>query len=318
MDSELSRRHWLAGTSAILGAGLAGQLLTPGQARAKARPKKDPFRYSLNTSTIRGQKLGLVEEVEIAARAGYDAFEPWIDELKRLKESGGSLKDVGKRIRDRGLVVESSIGFCAWIVDDPAERKKGLEEARRSMDLVQQIGGKRLAAPPVGATEQAGLDLLKAAERYRALLELGTKIGVIPQAEVWGFSKTLTRLGDTALVAIESRHPQACILADVYHLYKGGSDFEGLKLLGSPALQVFHMNDYPARPGREKITDAHRVYPGDGIAPLKKVLRDLHRMGFNGILSLELFNPTYWKQDAFLVAQTGLKKMRALVHSSLE
>jgi sugar phosphate isomerase/epimerase len=256
--------------------------------------------------------------VDIAARAGYHAIEPWIDELERLKKTGGSLKDVGKRIRDRGLVVESSIGFCEWIVDDAARRKKGLENARRSMDLVQQIGGKRMAAPPVGAVEQSDLNLLKAAERYRALLDLGVKMGVIPQAEVWGFSKTLTRLGDTALVAIESGHPQACILADVYHLYKGGSTFEGLRLLGSPALQVFHMNDYPSSPSRARITDAYRVYPGDGIAPLKGVLRDLHHMGFKGILSLELFNPTYWKQDAFTVAQTGLKKMRALAQSSLE
>src|SRR5262249_29180375 len=156
--------------------------------------------------------------------------------------------------------VESSIGFCEWIVDDAARRKKGLEAARRSMDLVQQLGGKRMAAPPVGATNQADLNLLKAAERYRALLELGDRIGIIPQAEVWGFSKSLTRLGDTALVAIESGHPKACILADVYHLYKGGSGFTGLKLLGAAALQIFHMNDYPAQPSRASITDAHRVY----------------------------------------------------------
>src|SRR5262249_34476287 len=284
----------LAGTSAILGAGLAGHLLTPSRARAKARPKKGPFRYSLNTSTIRGQKHSLVEEVEIAARAGYDAFEPWIDELKRFKDSGGSLRDVGKRSRDRGLVVESSIGFCAWIVDDPAERKKGLEEARRSMDLVQQIGGKRLAAPPVGATEQADLNLLKAAERYRALLELGVKIGVVPMVEVWGFSKSLSRLGEAAMVAVETGHPQACILADVYHLYKGGSGFSTLKLLGAPALQIFHMNDYPTDPPRARITDAHRVYPGEGVAPLNAMLRDLRRLGFAGMLSLELFNRDYW------------------------
>ena len=50
----------------------------------------------------------------------------------------------------------SAIGFFEWIVDDDDRRKKGLEEARRSLDLVQQVGGKRLAAPPVGATNEAG------------------------------------------------------------------------------------------------------------------------------------------------------------------
>ena len=113
-------------------------------------------------------------------------------------------------------------------------------------------------------------------------------------AEVWGFSKSLSRLGETALVAIESGHPSACILADVYHLYKGGSGFAGLRVLGSAGLQVFHMNDYPANLPRTKITDADRIYPGDGVAPLVPILRDLHALGFRGMLSLELFNRTYW------------------------
>jgi sugar phosphate isomerase/epimerase len=66
------------------------------------------------------------------------------------------------------------------------------------------------------------------------------------------------------------------------------------------------------------ISDAHRVYPGDGVAPLKEVLRDLRLAGFRGFLSLELFNRDYWKQDALAVAKTGLEKMKAVVAQSLE
>jgi sugar phosphate isomerase/epimerase len=76
------------------------------------------------------------------------------------------------------------------------------------------------------------------------------------------------------------------------------------------------MNDYPAMPGRADIRDEHRVYPGDGVAPLADILRDLRRIGFRGTLSLELFNRTYWRQDAFEVARTGLEKMRAVVRAS--
>jgi 2-keto-myo-inositol isomerase len=311
MAPQPSRREWLAGASAVAAA-------TATASPAAARPDPLPFRFCLNTSTIRGQNLPLTEEVEIAAKAGYQAIEPWMNELEQYVKSGGSLKDLGKRIRDHGLVVPDAIGFCEWIVDDEERREKGLEKARRAMDLVQQLGGERLAAPPVGATDQAGLDLFKVAQRYRTLLEIGDQLGVVAQVEVWGFSKSLGRLGETALVAIESRHPKACVLADVYHLHKGGSGFEGLKLLGPAALQVFHVNDYPADPPRETITDAHRVYPGDGVAPLKTMLRDLRRLGFGGFLSLELFNRDYWKQDALLVARTGLEKMRAVADSSTE
>lgn len=309
MPNDVSRRGLLAGAGAATLAGLASA--------ADAPPPREPFTYCLNTSTIRGQNLGIVEEVAIAARAGYQAIEPWINELERYVQGGGRLSELRRRIADAGLTVPSAIGFAEWIVDDAARRRRGLEDARRAMDLVRQLGGTRLAAPPSGATDRDGPPLAAIAERYRALLEIGDRVGVVPQLEVWGFSRTLSRLGECAHVALESGHPRACVLADVYHLHKGGSGFATAGLLSGRALQVFHMNDYPARPPRAEITDAHRVYPGDGSAPLVELLRGLRRAGFAGVLSLELFNRSYWKQDALRVARTGLEKMRAVVRLSL-
>ncbi len=297
------------------GRGPVGPLKSP-SAQVPALSDPEPFGYCLNTSTIRGQQLSLVEEIEITARAGYRGIEPWIREIDQYVAGGGTLADLAKRIKDLGLSVESVIGFCEWIVDDDARRRKGMEEARRCMELTLAIGGKRLAAPPAGATDVVGLDLRVAARRYRELLLLGEKIGVVPQLELWGFSKTLSRLSEAAYVAIESGHAQACILPDVYHLYKGGSDFSGLKLLSGSAIHVFHMNDYPSTPARAEITDAQRVFPGDGVAPLVEIFRDLRAIGFRGMLSLELFNRDYWQQDAFAVAQKGLVKMRDLVKRS--
>src|SRR5262245_40254547 len=177
VDRNWTRRQWLAQT----GAGLAVGAVKPPPASDADRPPAEPFGYCLNTSTLQGQKLDLVELIEIAAKAGYQAIEPWIRELDAYTKNGGNLKVLGQRMRDRGLTVESAIDFFEWIVEDEERRKKGLEAARRSMDMVQQIGGKRIAAPPVGATNQANFNLLKAAERYRALLELGKKMGVVPQ-----------------------------------------------------------------------------------------------------------------------------------------
>jgi hypothetical protein len=73
---------------------------------------------------------------------------------------------------------------------------------------------------------------MAAAERYRALLELGDKSNVVPQVEFWGFSANLSRLCEAALLTVDSGHPDACILADVYHLQKGGSPTSGLRVLG--------------------------------------------------------------------------------------
>ncbi len=315
-DSLVSRRRLLA--AGATACALSGRLADAGASsdRAQLKGKSAGFLLGLNTSTIRGQKLSIVEEVAIAAKAGFQGMEPWIDELQRYAEGGGSLAELGRRFRDAGIRVESAIDFFEWAADDQSRRNRALEAARKSMDLLQKIGGQRLAAPPVGATDRS-TDPLRVAERYRTLLELGDQMGVVPQAEIWGFSRTLGRLGEAAQVAMETGHPKACILPDVFHLFKGRSPLEGIRLLGPAAVHVFHVNDYPAHPAREKLTDADRVYPGDGVAPYKTLLRDLRAGGFKVMLSLELFNRDYWKQDPLIVATRGYQKLKALVESSL-
>jgi sugar phosphate isomerase/epimerase len=81
-------------------------------------------------------------------------------------------------------------------------------------------------------------------------------------------------------------------------------------------LPVFHVNDYPEL-SPEVITDADRVYPGDGVAPLRRILRNLDYSGFRGYLSLELFNESYYQNDPLIVAKTGLEKLKRVVEDAL-
>ncbi len=319
MPQPLSRRQLLKTSTYGLGAAsLAGPLVSSSAAEAVPARKPASVRYCLNTSTVREAKLSLPELVNLAADAGYDGIEPWINEIDRFVEAGGKLADVRKQLEDRNLRVESAIGFPRWAVDDEQERRAGFEEARRGMDLVKQLGGSRIAAPPAGVNAASApvLDLRQAAERYHDLLELGVAMEVIPQLEIWGSSKNLSHLAEACFVAVAADHPQAAILPDIYHLYRGGSDFHGLRLLSGETIQIFHVNDYPGSPEREKQTDADRVYPGDGVAPLDLIFGSLRQIGFAGALSLELFNRDYWKQDPAVVAKTGLRKMKAAVEKS--
>ena len=318
MNGDISRRAVLAGAAGAVG----GLAMTATE--TSAAPAKSGFGYCLNTSTVRdkdGKSRSITDLIDIASKAGYDAIEPWISELEEYTKTGGKLEDLAKRIKDAGLVVPDAIGFAEWIVEDEGRRKKGLEVAKRDMGWAAELGCPRVAAPPVGATggtskrddpkfTQPIIDLIAAADRYRALLEVGKSMGVTPIVEIWGFSKTLRRLGEALCVAAECGDGKACVLPDVYHLYKGGSDFAGLGLLSANAVGIFHVNDYP-KIDRDKITDADRVYPGDGIAPLKEVFAALRSSGYAGYVSLELFNRDYWKQNPNDVAKTGLAKTKA-------
>lgn len=307
-DDTIGRRKLLK-----LLAASAGVTLLPEMVRSMPLPKGNrKFIYCLNTATIREHNLGLVNELKTASAAGYDAVEIWIDTLQTYIDKGGKLSDVRKMLSDLNLKVENAIGFAPWIVDDDTERNKGVEQMKREMDLLAQIGCKRTAAPPAGAIEKPGLDLKRAAERYRAILELGEKTGIIPHLELWGFSANLNKVSEVMYVAIESGHPQAKVLLDNYHIYKGGSSIASLQLINPVATEIFHVNDYPGTLSRAEITDADRTYPGDGGSPIRDILHTLQSDARPLVISLEVFNKNYYSQHANVVAKTGLAKMKKI------
>ncbi|MEO6548203.1 MAG: sugar phosphate isomerase/epimerase family protein, partial [Ferruginibacter sp.] len=267
----INRREILQGFGASAALALLPELSKAG----KLHQPSAKFTYSLNMATIRGHNLGFIQELEVASNAGFRAVEIWMDRLQAYIEKGGTLSDARKRIEDIGIVVENCIGFAPWIIEDPAKRRQGLDQMKREMDMLAQIGCKRNAALPGGATDGAVIDLKQVAERYRVILELGVQMGVIPQLEMWGFSKNLSRLSEVMFVALESGHPAARVLPDIFHMYKGGSSIETLPLVNSSAIEILHINDYPKNLSAGVITDADRIYPGDGVAPVKRMLEIL-------------------------------------------
>lgn len=305
----MNRRQALAGLTATTALTATSQLVSA-QPQGTL-PKSEAFKYALNMSTIRGHKLGFMKEIEVASKAGFRHVEIWINSLQDYLKSGGTIADARKHLKDSGIAVEDAIGFAPWIVDDNATRSKAIEQMKQEMDMLAEVGCKRIAAPPMGATNEPGLDLKKAAERYRTILELGDKTTVVPHLELWGFSKNLSRLSELMYVAIESGHPSARVLMDVYHLYRGGSGLQQAAWVGKPYIEVFHVNDYPTTPPQNEIKDSDRVYPGDGVGPLKELFTLLKNPEKPVILSLEVFNPAYYAQDALVVAKTGLAKMKA-------
>lgn len=309
----ISRRDSIKKLALISG----GAVLLPQTGSSAEKEKSERFSYCLNTSTISGQKVGFLKEFEITAKAGYDGIEIWIRDLEKYLAEGGDLKDLNKFISDLGLRVENAIGFAQWIVDDESVRNAGIEQLKKEMDMMAQIGCKRIAAPPAGAHGTTMTNLFEMGKRYKTILELGDKTGVTPNLEFWGSSKTLFHISQAMFVATAANHPKACLLPDVYHMYRGGSGYDSLKLISGNAIELFHFNDFIADIPREKQTDSDRVYPGDGAAPYKKIISDLYRAGGKKSFSLELFNKSYWEKDALEVASTGLVKMKNLVETTL-
>ena len=278
---------------------------------SQGKTPKGDFRYCLNTSTISGKNPGILKYIEIASEAGYDGIEVWIRDIEAFLDEGNSINELKKFIDDHGISVENAIGFAPWI----SGGSSGMEQMKEEMEILASIGGKRIAAPPAGVPTDQPLDFFMAGEKYAEILELGRSTGVMPQLEFWGASPVMWHIGQALTVAASANDPDVRLLPDVYHMFRGGSGFDSLKMLNGSVIEIFHMNDYVGTIPRLEQTDADRVYPGDGVGPVKQVLRDLKKMGGVKVLSLELFNRKYWEEDPLLVAKTGLDKMRSLANS---
>lgn len=218
-------------------------------------------------------------------------------------------------IQDKGLFVPNVIGLWDCLPATQEDFDKSLERTRQRMRMSADIGSQHVAAIP--APDREDFDLKWGAEKYAELLKIGKEeFGIIVAFEFIGFFKSINRLGTASAVAIDANDGDACLIADTFHLYRGGSGFGGIKHLDGNFIANFHWNDVPDSPLREETGDKDRIYPGDGILPLDQALRDLAGIGYMRTLSLELFNREHWQQDSKEVAATGLRKMQENIISS--
>jgi sugar phosphate isomerase/epimerase len=302
----------------LLAAGAAGATLacTSLSSRSAYQGGRSPWPLCLDTATIRPQTL--LKKIEVAAQAGFDAIEPWDGELRDYERAGGDLEQLGERIRDAGLFVPSVIGLWDALPASPEAWQQQLPHTRERLRMIAAVGSHQAQMIPGPARPQADFDRLWAAERYHDLLEIGIHdYDVVPGLVFVEFLEGCKRLSQAMDIAIQAQHPKARVIPDVFHMHIGGSGFEGLRHIRGDAIAIFQFNDAPATPAREELEDSHRVFPGDGILPLEKCLRDLRDIGYERCVSLELYNPSYWARDPLGVAIEGREKTLAVIERAL-
>jgi 2-keto-myo-inositol isomerase len=265
------------------------------------------FVYCLNTSTIRPTPL--LEKIAIAGKAGYQAIEPWNDEITAYLEQGGDWATLKRAIADAGLKVVSVIALHSWITSDGAEHARVLDECRRRMAQAVELGSPFIVASP----PREVVDLNRSTDRFAELLAIGSQLGVTPSMEFLGFVAGIKSVASAWAIASGTGHAHATVVADVFHMIRGGGSIDDLLTLMGDRLACFHINDVPAEPDPLTQKDEDRVMVGEGIADLPRVIKNLRTIGYRGPLSLELFNHQLWAQDPLEVVTRGLERIRALV-----
>lgn len=269
--------------------------------------------YCLNTSTIRNCGLSIQGEIELAAQAGYDGIELWVTEIETYLKDGGTLSRLRAILDQNAIKVPNLIAFFQWANPDKRQREEALPEARQVFEVAQALACPYVAAPPAGITDREDIPLEDIAGYYRDLLEATQEMNVRPLLEFWGHSKILSSLKEAMEILKILGEPELLLLLDAFHMAKTEGSFELLGELNGAQIGLFHINDYPDTADIRQMSDAQRLYPGDGVAPLRQILDTLKQIGYTGMYSLELFNKEYEQAGAEHVAQTGLAKMKQLL-----
>jgi sugar phosphate isomerase/epimerase len=264
------------------------------------------FVTCLNTSTIKPTPL--LEKIAIAGRAGYQAIEPWNDEIDDYLAQGGSIAELKKALRNSGLKVVSVIALMGWSTAEGTEYQKVLETCKRRMEQAVALGSPYIVASPPGGKVDVG----QITARFGELFRLGRSLGVEPAMEFLGFVEQINSVASALEIASGCGEAGAKVVADVFHMIRGGGSVDDLLMLKGSQLACFHINDVPPQPDPLTQTDHDRVMVGEGIADLPRVIANLRTIGYHGPLSLELFNHALWRADPADVVTTGLRRIQAI------
>ncbi len=264
------------------------------------------MKFCLNTSTIKPQPL--LRKIELAAAAGYDGIELWINDIYDHIGRGGEVGEVEKALADNGLIVPSVIAIRQWGDMDGWEYQLVKDEARRRFALGARLGAPYIVAtPPMELERQDHLP-----ERYRDLLEIGRVEGIKPTFEYISFFKSVYNLADAWRIVQETDDADSSIILDAFHNWNSNSSLDDLRVIPVEKISHYHIDDaHPDKPATTQ-KDPDRVMLGKGQVDLAAEIAVLREKGYDSTMSLELFSAELWEQDPLKVISTGLERMKAL------
>jgi sugar phosphate isomerase/epimerase len=245
------------------------------------------------------------------ARAGIRAVEPQLTKVRDFaqKETPGAAR---RLLDDLGLKAVSSSNQLG--LAEPGEaRARALEDLKWKLELAQAIGADRLVAPSAGSGQYTADDYNRAVDNLREAGEMAKPFGVAIMLEFTRMSRFVACLPTALKLVRDANHPNVRFMMDTFHFWGGISKFEDLELVRDGELHHLHFEDVPANPPRELQGQPDRVFPGEGVAPLRRIVELLKRKRYAGAASLEMFNPAIQSMDPYEVARRARAAIEPLI-----
>ena len=272
-----------------------------------------PFALVAERAGAATRKMTLSLHHFTSAGAGYrKSLEGWAKAgIKHVEPASGLLDDFlkndslasAKRIlTDHGLkVVSGAVGTTGLWEPNP-KFAENLEAFKKRCEQFAELGAPLVYSPCATAAKFTPDDYARSPENIRRVAEVAQQFHLKVAAEFVRSSTFLASLPTALRLHRAASHPNFGILFDCYHFWSGPSKMEDLELIRPGEIIHAHLNDTPEMP-RELLDLQSRVVPGDGVAPLDRILRKLVQQGYAGPISVELFLPKYQQADPFELAK---------------
>ena len=259
------------------------------------------MKIALNGATT--MHADLVTDIEAAGAAGYDIIELWASKLRKYlaMNSVAELRAVLTTNNVEPYSINSIEHITFRTPEDYASVKAQCGE-------LSAIAGE-LACPyivvvpgklPDNVTEEQ--IIVESVKVLNELADIAEPHGVSLAFEFLGQTDCSVQTLDLAKTIVEQCDRKSIgLVIDTFHFYAGNSSFEAIDALDPEKLFIFHINDAEDLP-KDQLTDAQRLYPGEGILPIAEMKRRFDKIGYDKMVSIEIFRPEYWEQDPFAVA----------------
>ena len=268
-------------------------------------------------------KMTLAIHQNTSAGAGYrGSLEGWSRagvryvELTNTQLDGflktDSLAAARRVLTDLGLTPVCCACGVGGLWEPNPTRAASLENFKKRCEMFAALGLTRIYSP-TGTTQKFTQDDYKAgAANMREVGEIAKQFNMTAMAEAVRSSTFISTLPTLLRMMREAAHPNFAPLLDFYHFWSGLNKLEDLDLIRSGEIGHVHFQDVPDMP-RELLDNTTRFIPGDGIAPLNRILRKLSEKGYAGSLSVELFLPKFQQGDPFEVAREIRQKAETVM-----
>jgi len=252
----------------------------------------------------------LNEKLDAIAAARFKGVEIFENDLLSFD---GTPAQVGRRIKDLGLAAVTFQPFRDFEGMPEPLRAKAFSRAERKFDLMAELGCDFLMiCSNVSPDSLGGID--RAAADFHELGERAARRGFRVAFEALAWGRHINDYRDAWEVVRRADHPAVGLVLDTFHVLARGTDLNAMRAIPQDRIFLAQVADAPKLNMDYLSWSRHyRCFPGQGEFDIDAFMDALQATGFNGLLSLEIFNDTFRAGSARHVAIDGQRSLLVML-----